>query len=108
MVIDIDSFLEKYEKKEDSTKINTSKKVSLDFQKDVEDKLHQLDESAKNIDFKQLVDIYEEIKRFDEDLPSKFFSMNKLSGATLKGVGARYSEDFLEGLKKILKDIMNF
>lgn len=106
MVIDIDSFLEDY-KQEKKTGTNERKKVNLDFQKDIEEKLDKIEKNAGNEDFKNLYKIYEELKNFDGDLPQKLLGIKKSSGTALKSVGERYSNEFLKNVKVNMSNLNN-
>jgi len=101
MVVDIDSFLTKFEEEAKTQ----SDIVSLDFQKDVEDKISNIQKNLKNKDISFLKEIYETIKKFDEDLPNKFLDIENKSGLALENLGSRYSKDFLSINKKNAKVI---
>lgn len=98
MVLDIDEFLEKYQKDENNAPKEKKKeeRVNLDFQKDVEDKLESVNKMSSGTDFMLLKSIYEQIKEFDEDLPEKFLGIEKKSSMTLKTIGEKYSQEFLK------------
>ena len=97
MVIDIDSFLDKFVEK----KNNNKHKVSLDFQKDVEDRLLDVQSRVKDRDVSVLKKIYDEVKSFDEDLPSKFFGIEQKGGVVLSELGNTYSQEFLKKNKSL-------
>lgn len=104
MVIDIDSFLEDY-KQDNGKNPQNQKKVNLDFQKEVEEKLDSVAKGANNEDFKTLFKIYEELKKFDEDLPQKLLGIKKSSGTALKTVGTKYSDEFLKGVRSSMQNL---
>jgi len=101
MVVDIDSFLSKFE--EEAKTQNDM--VTLDFQKDLEDKISNIQKDLENKDISSLREIYETIKRFDQDLPNKFVDIEKTSGLALENLGSRYSKNFLNINKNNAKTI---
>lgn len=103
MVIDIDSFLDKFEK--DDTPQSRKKKVDLNFQKDVEDRLLEIQTESKSQDLEFLKNVYDEVKAFNVDLPSKFLGLENKGGDSLKELGEKYSGEFLEINKKNAKNI---
>lgn len=105
MSIDIDNFLEKFSKEESIPEEKKVEKVDLDFQKDVEDKIDNANLKSKNADFQFLQKIYEEVKKFDEDLPIKFFGIERKGGVALKEVGATYSKEFVKRSKENISNI---
>lgn len=106
MVINIDSFLEKNvennkPKKLENKENSDEERLDLDFQKDVEDKLLNAKKIySNNKDILVLEKIYDEIKTFDEDLPQKFIGIENRSGDILKELSGKYSQEFLQHLKK--------
>ena len=105
MAIDIDSFLEKYHKeKKDEVILNEKKpeeSLNLDFQKETEDKILNAKNKLKNdTRFELLEKIYDEVKKFDEDIPSKFIGIENKANLALKEIGDKYSEDFLLKIKQ--------
>ena len=106
MAIDIDSFLEKYHKeKKDEIMPNDEKKpeekLNLDFQKETEDKILNAKNKLKNDSrFELLEKIYDEVKKFDEDIPSKFIGIENKANLALKEIGDKYSEEFLLKIKQ--------
>lgn len=112
MGIDIDSFLEKYHKEENNNsskeKLKEAEKINFEFQKDTEDKLLKAQKKIKeNASFEILEKIYEEVKQFDEDIPSKFIGIENKSNLALKLIGDKYSEEFLLKIKQNVKAIHN-
>lgn len=100
MVIDIDSFLEKYNKESQGEKKNFIDKIDLDFQKDIEDKIFKTEVKIKqDTRFELLETVYNEIKIFEEDLPNKFLSIENKSNNALKSIGNKYSDEFLLRVK---------
>ncbi|MCA9497412.1 MAG: hypothetical protein KC589_10815, partial [Nanoarchaeota archaeon] len=114
MVIDIDSFLEKYSQdegfKDNSDEENQEEKVDridLDFQKDVEDKIYKVSKKAETADFTFLKKIYDEVKRFDEDIPTKFLGIESEGDNLLKNLGGKYSLDFVKKVKENIAIVEN-
>lgn len=116
MVIDIDSFLDAMDKnpqeelQDDHNAGNKEKKVSLDFQKDVEDKIAFVESDADNKDLKILRKIYDEVKNFDQDLPNKFSGIETKGRDALRSLGEKYTSDFVSFNKnnaKILTQRIN-
>jgi hypothetical protein len=106
MVIDIDSFLESYEKDKSKTSASSkNKETGLDFQKDIEDKISNVLKGANKEDFKALLHIYSELKKFDEDLPRKLIGIKKTSGTALKSIGSKYSEEFLKNITSNMQNL---
>jgi hypothetical protein len=105
MVIDIDSFLDKFEKDDDTTQNSGKKKVDLNFQKDVEDRLLEIQNESKSQDLEFLKNVYDEVKAFNVDLPSKFLGLENKGGDGLKELGEKYTHDFLDTNKKNAKSI---
>ncbi|MFW5704883.1 MAG: hypothetical protein ACOCXG_03480 [Nanoarchaeota archaeon] len=102
MALDIDSFLETYsgEEKNPKEKEESNKKISLDFQKDVEDKLSKtVADYENNNDFKFLKSVYEEVKKFDEDLTNKFMGLEKKGSEALEQISKKYSTEYIQNLK---------
>lgn len=96
MVLDIDSFLDNIGKIETKTPLKKDEvKVSLDFQKEVEDRIDSVKKDSQNKDLGILKDIYEEVRNFNVDLPNKFLGIEDKSGNTLKDLGEKYSQEFL-------------
>lgn len=101
MGIDIDGFLDKFHVEENEKKDNKKGDVgSLDFQKDVEDKIKEIQKLASKKDFELLLKIYNEIKNFDEDLPNKFYGINLTSQEAFNDISNRYTQEFLERIKQ--------
>ncbi|MCA9459322.1 MAG: hypothetical protein KC550_02120 [Nanoarchaeota archaeon] len=114
MVIDIDSFLEKYsqdegfnENPEDENQEEKVERIDLDFQKDVEDKIYKVSKKAETADFTFLKKIYDEVKRFDEDIPTKFLGIEHEGDNLLKNLGGKYSNDFVKKVKENIAIIEN-
>ncbi len=105
MVIDIDSFLEGYEKTKNTNSKLKPKADNLDFQKDVEDRIANVIKDAGKEDFKALLHIYSELKKFDEDLPKKLLGIKKTSGSALKNIGDRYSDEFLKNITSNMQNL---
>lgn len=104
--MDIDNFLNKFEKdiKEKRDKVN------LEFQKDVEDRISQIQEDVEEKDINLLKNIYDAIRKFDQDLPNKFLGIENKSGLALQNLGEQYSNKFLKINKnnaKIIKERIN-
>lgn len=91
MVIDIDSFLDKFAEET----IENKEQNDLEFQKDVEDKLLRIQKEAENKDIVIIREIYEIIKRFDQDLSSKFLGLENKSGIAIENLGKKYSDNYL-------------
>lgn len=107
--MDIDSFLNKFEKDIKEKK----EEFDLEFQKDVEDRISKIQEGVQNKDIGLLKDIYDVIKRFDQDLPNKFLGIENQGGLALQNLGKQYSQKFLNinlNNAKIIKEqiIKNF
>ncbi|MFW6286011.1 MAG: hypothetical protein ACOC16_02715 [Nanoarchaeota archaeon] len=102
MVIDIDSFLDGLSEKdiEVNNEVQKDKKISLDFQKEVEDKIRKTKQEYLNKDFEALKEIYDEVKSFDQDLPNKFSGIKNQSKIALEELGDKYTKEYL----KIAKD----
>jgi hypothetical protein len=109
MVIDIDSFLDsinKEEIKENSQERQEKKKdISLDFQKDVEDKIYTTTKEFENKDFEALKLIYDEVKSFDADLPSKFSGIDTKSREVLEQLGDKYTKEYVKITKENAKEL---
>lgn len=108
MGIDIDSFLEKYHKDntENKDKTKSEDKINFEFQKDTEDKLLKAQKKIKEDSRFEIIEkIYDEIKQFDEDIPSKFIGIENKSNSALKIIGEKYSEEFLLKIKQNVKSI---
>lgn len=111
MTIDIDDFLSRYSKEDElasqpqKQEEKKEEDISLDFQQDLSEKLKKIQELANTNDFEMILKIYEEIKNFDQELPSKLYGLNALSGATLESVGAKYTGDFLAGIKNLSSEL---
>jgi len=99
MVIDIDSFLDKYKLETDVNKDKDEKDIVLDFQKDVEDKLYNVEKEGSSADYELLKKIFLEVKDFDLDLTSKFLGIESKSDLVLKSLGEKYSGNFLKKVK---------
>ncbi len=93
MVIDIDKFLDDFNQNKLETKEST-RNVDLEFQKDVEDRIQDVKKLAQSREVSFLKKIYDEVKDFDQDLPSKFFGIENVGGSALENVGERYSDEF--------------
>lgn len=100
MAIDIDSFLEKFDEKPQKIEKKKPYEVDLNFQKEIEDKLEHLKEGVQDEDYAILRKVYEEVKKFDEDLPNKFLGIEKRSAVTLKDLGEQYSGNYLARSKE--------
>jgi len=96
MTIDLDSFFESNK----SGMGSTNKDPKLDFQKEVEERIQKVQTQAQKGDFEFLTKVYEEIKKFEEDLPSKFLGIEKESNLALKNIGDRYSKEFISRVKE--------
>ncbi len=92
MVLDIDSFLDEFEQKNSDKYKNTN----LDFQKDVEDKIYDIEQNSQDKDNIFLEELYKLISKFDQDLPNKFFGISQSTNSFLLSLGERYSKEFLE------------
>ena len=77
MGIDIDSFLNKIESKNEKEEVkdsnsdsNTSEKknYNIEFEKAIIDNFQNISEEIKDKDLQQLKDIYEDLKKFDESI----------------------------------------
>lgn len=100
MVIDIDSFLDDFDDKElDKKKEKPKKEVDLKFKDYLADKFAQMEDIVNQEDFEFLVKAYSEIKKFEEELPNKFFDVKKTSGQSMSRVGSKFTETFLNGVK---------
>ena len=105
MAIDIDSFLNKYQQDKKDEIVPSEKKneekLNLDFQKETEDKILNAKNKLKNdTRFELLEKIYDEVKKFDEDIPSKFIGIENKANLALKEIGDKYSEEFLLKIKQ--------
>lgn len=103
MAINIDSFLEKYHNESKDVNIDkkSEEKLNLNFQKDIEDKILNAENKIKTDSrFELLEKIYDEVKKFDEDIPSKFIGIENKASLALKEIGDKYSEEFLIKIKE--------
>lgn len=91
MVLDIDSFLDKFAEET----IENKEQNDLEFQKDVEDKLLRIQKEAENKDIVIIREIYEIIKKFDQDVASKFLGIENKSGIAIENLGKKYSDNYL-------------
>lgn len=111
MVLDIDSFLNEHSDSSVNNVQNDVKKtreinlIDLEFQKDVEDRLHYQEDKAKNKDIKVLKQLYNEVKNFDEDLLNKFLGIEFEGKETLSKLGNKYSDEFSKVNKNNIKII---
>jgi hypothetical protein len=96
MGLDIDSFLDNVGKEEvPKPEEKEIKKVSLDFQKEVEDRIENVKKDSQNKDIGILKEIYDEVRNFNVDLPNKFLGIENKSGIALKDLSEKYSQEFL-------------
>ncbi len=104
MVIDIDSFLNKYNNKDVNTQVveDDEEKIvqPLEFQKTVEDRIRKTEEEGLQGDFNFLKKVYEEVKKFDEDLPNKFLGIENKGALAIKSLGEKFSQEFLIRIKE--------
>lgn len=112
MGIDIDKFLNNLssEKKEEKVEVKEEKKdveVELNFDKEVESKLKTIELLSKEQDLLQLKEIYEKIKEFDQNMPSKFLNVEKNSSETISRLNKVYSNKLLNDLKNNVKILTN-
>jgi hypothetical protein len=108
MGIDIDSFLNKLEAKEDAQKSreemqnklpqNPEVKINLDFDKNVGDTLKEIESGFKEKNLEQLKEIYNDLKKFDENIPSKFLNIQNIGSNTINLLSTQYSEKLLKTL----------
>ncbi|MEC8339255.1 MAG: hypothetical protein VXZ40_01410 [Nanoarchaeota archaeon] len=108
MGIDIDSFLNKIESKNEKEEVrssnddsNTSEKknYNIEFEKAIIDNFQNISEEIKDKDLQQLKDIYEDLKKFDESMPSKFLSIQSVGSKTLDSLNNQYSSKLLQTLE---------
>ncbi len=105
MGVDIDSFLNKIDKKEESKEEKISqeatenKKINIDFDKSVISNFKEISSEIKEKDLLQLKEIYEDLKKFDETMPSKFLSIQNIGSNTLDMLNSQYSTRLLETLE---------
>ncbi len=97
MVIDIDSFLDRYDEVE--LKEEEKKDYSINFENEVKEKISEFEREGLSADFNLLKQIYDEIKAFDESIPSKFMGIGDSGNRALKELGNKYSRDFLNKAK---------
>ncbi len=72
------------------------KPIDLSFDEGLKRKFQELSQRINEEDFKFLVKAYEEVKKFDETLPSKLFGINKVSSDSVIQMGSKYSDEFLK------------
>lgn len=111
MGVDIDKFLDKYQGNEKSEEgkergVEQVPDVNLDFQKEVEDKIQDVVKKSKGKELVFLEKIYEEVKKFDEDLPNKFFGIEKSGAQALDMIGSEYTNEYLKTSKAYVKNLM--
>jgi hypothetical protein len=103
MVLDIDSFLKEFmgeEKEEVKVEEDVKEeKFTLDFQQDVENKITSAVDKVKNAEFSFLENVYTEVKKFDRDLPNKFFGIEEKSGKALSQISKKYSDEYVNLLQ---------
>ncbi len=108
MELDIDSFLNKHEEKENKKNDNNkNEKIDLNFQKYVEDKLENIQNKSQEKNLIFLEKAYSEVKKFDKDLPKKFLGIEEKGGIVLKELGDKYSKDFLLKIKSNIETTKN-
>lgn len=118
MGIDIDGFLEKYSSGKSQTlsevkssvldeKKQIENKINLDFQEDIENRLASKTQNLELKDIEFLKNIYDEVKKFDEELPTKFLSIEGKSSEVLKTIGVQYSNEFFKKSKEYVLQIVN-
>ncbi len=98
MVIDIDSFLDRFE--EQKEEVVKEEEVSLEFESDLKNRIKNYETEGIQGDFLLLKKIYDEIKKFDESIPVRFADIEKSGAASLKVLGNKYSRDFYNKLKE--------
>ena len=108
MGIDIDSFLNKVEAKEEAGNIAREKnkkkpkeqeKINLEFDQNVSQNLKEIETSLKEKDLMQLKQIYDDLKKFDETIPSKFLNIQNIGSSTINALNSQYSTKLFESLQ---------
>ena len=89
MAVDIDSFLNKHFDEKEKLKEIKEEKIDLSFQKEVEDKLKNVQKKSNDSNFNFLEKAYNEVKKFDEDLNNKFLGIENKGNQILKEMGDR-------------------
>lgn len=104
MTIDIDSFIEKATQEKEnnnspSSTTDNSFELNENFQSEISKSLENTKEKSKeNKDLENLRTVYEQLKKFDQKIPSNFFKIENKSHETLKDIGERYSKHFYNSL----------
>ena len=107
MEAEIDKFLNEIDEDEEEEpkkekiikkdgKVKKEKSIDLSFDESLRKKFEELGQRINEEDFKFLVKAYEEVKKFDETLPSKLFGINKVSGDSVMQMGSKYSGRILK------------
>ena len=106
MEAEIDKFLDNIDEEDEEPnreeiikkegKVKKEKPIDLSFDEGLRKKFEELGQRINKEDFKFLVKAYEEVKKFDETLPSKLFGINKVSGDSVMQMGSKYSDEFLK------------
>ncbi len=108
MVIDIDAFLDDY-KPDTKSKVEKKKEISeekvgvvdLDFQKQALERIKDFqNQISQNPELKFIKTAYDELKKYDETLPVKFFTLEEKGNTLLGSLSENYSSKYLSRVKQ--------